>query len=70
MLRQNIVDMDNKSLYNLYQAYKDNQSPGVNDEVILSWIEQEIGRRDLAMYQQQAADLWFSGGSCTGGKPE
>jgi hypothetical protein len=25
---------------------------------------------DLAQYRNQAEDLWFSGGSCTGGKPE
>ena len=25
---------------------------------------------DLAEYQRQAQDLWFSGGSCTGGRPE
>ena len=25
---------------------------------------------DLAVYREQAEDLWFGGGSCTGGKPE
>ena len=25
---------------------------------------------DLAEYQKQAHDIWFSGGSCTGGQPE
>ena len=25
---------------------------------------------DLAEYQKQAQDIWFNGGSCTGGKPE
>ena len=25
---------------------------------------------DLAQYRFQAEELWFSGGSCTGGKPE
>jgi len=25
---------------------------------------------DLAHYREQAEELWFSGGSCTGGKPE
>jgi hypothetical protein len=25
---------------------------------------------DLAEYRSMAEDLWFSGGSCTGGKPE
>jgi hypothetical protein len=25
---------------------------------------------ELAQYQAQAEELWFSGGSCTGGKPE
>ena len=25
---------------------------------------------DLAQYREQAEELWFSGGSCTGGKPE
>ena len=25
---------------------------------------------DLAQYQAQAGELWFSGGSCTGGSPE
>jgi hypothetical protein len=25
---------------------------------------------DLAQYRKQAEELWFSGGSCTGGKPE
>ena len=25
---------------------------------------------DLAQYRSQAEELWFSGGSCTGGKPE
>ena len=25
---------------------------------------------ELAKYREQAEDLWFSGGSCTGGKPE
>ena len=25
---------------------------------------------DLAQYQAQAEELWFAGGSCTGGKPE
>lgn len=26
--------------------------------------------RELRAYQQQAQELWFGGGSCTGGKPE
>jgi hypothetical protein len=25
---------------------------------------------DLAQYQAQAEELWFAGGSCTGGRPE
>ena len=25
---------------------------------------------DLAQYREQAEELWFSGGSCTGGQPE
>jgi len=25
---------------------------------------------DLAQYRSQAEDLWFDGGSCTGGRPE
>jgi len=25
---------------------------------------------DLAQYREQAESLWFSGGSCTGGRPE
>ena len=25
---------------------------------------------DLAQYQKEAEELWFSGGSCTGGRPE
>jgi hypothetical protein len=25
---------------------------------------------ELAEYQRQAQELWFGGGSCTGGKPE
>ena len=25
---------------------------------------------DLAQYREQAEDLWFDGGSCTGGRPE
>ena len=25
---------------------------------------------DLAQYREQAEELWFSGGSCTGGRPE
>jgi hypothetical protein len=25
---------------------------------------------ELAEYQQQAQNLWFTGGSCTGGSPE
>ena len=25
---------------------------------------------DLAVYRESAEELWFDGGSCTGGKPE
>lgn len=25
---------------------------------------------DLAVYRESAEELWFAGGSCTGGKPE
>jgi hypothetical protein len=25
---------------------------------------------DLAKYREDAEELWFSGGSCTGGQPE
>lgn len=33
--------------------------------------EQNIARdTSLEEYQRLAQDLWFSGGSCTGGKPE
>jgi hypothetical protein len=28
------------------------------------------GDDELADYQKQAHDIWFKGGSCTGGKPE
>ena len=33
------------------------------------WLE-ERKDNELAEYRNQAQELWFSGGSCTGGKPE
>lgn len=70
MLRQEIIDMDDVSLRTLRDSLKVTENAGLNQEETLSWIDQELGRRDLAEYQRQAHDLWFSGGSCTGGKPE
>jgi hypothetical protein len=30
----------------------------------------KLDEYELAQYRQQAQELWFEGGSCTGGKPE
>jgi hypothetical protein len=35
-----------------------------------SYMAEEQSKDDLAEYRKQAEELWFSGGSCTGGKPE
>ena len=32
--------------------------------------DQDQARNELDDYRAMAAELWFSGGSCTGGKPE
>jgi hypothetical protein len=35
------------------------------------WLEEELKRdHELEEYRRQAQELWFTGGSCTGGKPE
>lgn len=35
------------------------------------WLEEEFKKdQELEEYCRQAQELWFSGGSCTGGKPE
>jgi hypothetical protein len=53
----------------------DNQKP-VTDEYRNNW-EQVFKKKpiedkltELEEYQKLAYDIWFSGGSCTGGKPE
>jgi hypothetical protein len=30
----------------------------------------KLDEYELAQYREQAEELWFDGGSCTGGKPE
>jgi hypothetical protein len=30
----------------------------------------KLDEYELAQYRQQAQELWFEGGSCTGGQPE
>lgn len=32
--------------------------------------KKKLEEEDLALYRKQANDLWFSDGSCTGGKSE
>ena len=34
------------------------------------YTRQKKDEYDLAVYRAQAEEEWFSGGSCTGGKPE
>jgi CDGSH-type Zn-finger protein len=49
----------------LHQPYCDG-SHGRNEQQMREWRD----KVDLENYQKQAQELWFSGGSCTGGKPE
>jgi hypothetical protein len=35
-----------------------------------SIFKKEKERDDIEEYQKQAQELWFKGGSCTGGSPE
>jgi hypothetical protein len=35
-----------------------------------SYMAEEQAKDDLAEYRKQAEELWFDGGSCTGGKVE
>lgn len=32
--------------------------------------EKQLAEEELTLYRQQATDLWFKDGSCTGGKSE
>jgi pyruvate formate-lyase activating enzyme-like uncharacterized protein len=45
----------------------------VTDEYRNNWdtiFKKEKKVDDLKEYQKQAQELWFKGGSCTGGSPE
>jgi len=45
----------------------------VTDEYRNNWdsiFKKEKERDDIEEYQKQAQELWFKGGSCTGGSPE
>ena len=35
-----------------------------------SKLESYLADKEIKDYKKQAQELWFSGGSCTGGKPE
>ena len=49
----------------LHQPYCD-CSHGRNAQQYQEWKD----KIELERYQKQAQELWFDGGSCTGGKPE
>jgi len=52
----------------------DRQRPIKNKEQFdKNWdsiFKKEKARDDIEEYQKQAQELWFKGGSCTGGSPE
>ena len=51
----------------------ENQKP-VTDEYRNNWEQvfkkSKTETNELEEYQKLAQEIWFSGGSCTGGKPE
>ena len=53
----------------------ENQKPVTDDyrnnwEQVFKKSEAKGKTSELEEYQKLAQDIWFSGGSCTGGKPE
>jgi CDGSH-type Zn-finger protein len=49
----------------LHQPYCDG-SHGRNEQQMKEWRD----KVELDRYRAEAQEIWFSGGSCTGGKPE
>jgi CDGSH-type Zn-finger protein len=49
----------------LHQPYCDG-SHGRNEQQMKEWQD----KIELDRYRKQAEEIWFAGGSCTGGKPE